>query len=206
MPKFLDLTDDVYGELTVIKRAPNENGRAKWHCDCSCGEKTTVYGYKLRAGRTKTCGKGIHLRAYKHGYSIKGKYSAEYAAWQAMKTRVNNPNYFSAHRYSKRGITYCERWKSFENFISDMGNKPSPELTLERRDNDGNYTPENCCWASQTEQNRNTCQTKLTIKLARSIRSKYVRGVVTQQQLAADYGVTQATVSRIILDECWKEQ
>lgn len=81
--------------------------------------------------------------------------SAEYHTWENMWSRVRNPRRYGAHRYIGRGIRVCERWQQFENFLSDMGRKPAPELTLERVDNDGDYHPANCCWASRKQQRNN---------------------------------------------------
>ena len=88
----------------------------------------------------------------KHGHSRRGRVSSEYMAWRAMRQRCQNPNNDRYHRYGSRGIKVCERWQSFQNFLTDMGEKPSTDLTLERMDNDGNYEPGNCKWATQKEQ------------------------------------------------------
>ena len=90
----------------------------------------------------------------KHGHNRNGKRSPEYRAWGHMKDRCQNPNDKSYHNYGSRGIKVCERWQDFRNFFADMGARPSG-LTLERMDNDGNYEPGNCKWASYKEQNNN---------------------------------------------------
>ena len=88
----------------------------------------------------------------KHGHSRKGKRSSEYLAWCHMKERCQNPNDKGYHNYGGREIEVCERWQDFENFFEDMGEKPLPELTLERMDNDGNHEPFNCKWATWEKQ------------------------------------------------------
>lgn len=79
----------------------------------------------------------------------------EYRAWASMWQRCTNPKNIRYERYGARGITVCERWERFENFLSDMGNRPSPDHSLDRKENDGNYQPENCRWATRSEQQQN---------------------------------------------------
>lgn len=90
---------------------------------------------------------------YRHGGYL--EFKKEYNSWRAMKERCDNKKYHAYNRYGGRGIRYCERWKDFANFLHDMGRKPTPKHSLDRIDNDGDYCPENCRWATQTEQVRN---------------------------------------------------
>ena len=91
----------------------------------------------------------------KHGHGCADKRSQEYQAWANMKARCQNSNNSTYHNYGERGIRVCRRWQDFRNFIADMGEKPLPELTLERMNNDGDYEPGNCKWATRKEQNNN---------------------------------------------------
>lgn len=97
-----------------------------------------------------------HARNYRHGYKTAGRYSTEYAIWNGMRARCHNPNNPNFQRYGARGITVCDAWRSdFLMFLNDMGRRPSARHTLDRVDNDGNYTPENCRWATLKDQCRN---------------------------------------------------
>lgn len=98
-----------------------------------------------------------------HGDARKQAVTPEYTAWKTMLARCQNPNWARFDYYGGRGITVCKRWLKFENFLADMGRRPSPAHSLERKSNDGNYTPKNCVWATKKEQARNRRSTRLVI-------------------------------------------
>lgn len=151
----INMLGSVFGRLTVVAEAAERHHRkVRWECLCVCGNKTTVLGTSLRCGETASCGclfqeiKG--KQPITHGYSR----TRTYHIWGGMRARATNPRAAAAHNYVERGIGCCDRWASFENFLADMGEAPEG-LLLERRDNDGNYEPGNCYWATREQQNNN---------------------------------------------------
>lgn len=157
----IDLTGLRFGAWSVLEcLGPCQNHNIKWLCLCDCGTRKAIEGGSLKRGLTNSCGCQLASRAAaastKHGHSggRNKKPSKTYMVWNGMISRCNGHGKRGKLYYKDRGIVVCERWKAFENFLADMGEAP-PGLSLDRMDNDGNYEPGNCRWATWNEQARN---------------------------------------------------
>ncbi len=159
----IPMAGKVFGKLTILKLLPKTwqgSGKAaRWLALCECGKKKIVLGAVLRRGGITAgaegcgCWKGAWRSDVdiniKHGCARVGKHTKTYNTWTQMRYRCGH-----CKNYYDRGIRVCKRWNKFENFLRDMGEKPKG-LTLDRVNNDGNYTPKNCRWASYSQQNSN---------------------------------------------------
>jgi len=173
-PTFQDLTGKSNNRLTAMWPVGKRKGHGvRWLCLCNCGTLKTVFCSDFNSGGVKSCGclaKEVARRSMKlvreqfpkkiiHGLTK----SPEHAVWSSMKHRCSNPNSTGWKSYGGRGIKVCDSWReSFESFYADMGPRPTPSHSLDRIDVNGNYCPENCRWATKSQQNSNQ-RKKLTI-------------------------------------------
>lgn len=139
-----------FGFLTALKEADRRGSARLWHCRCDCGDERIVYQSNLTGGHTKSCGCGLATSSHQQSQS------REYRAWINMISRCENPNTPGWENYGGRGISVCARWRaSYAVFREDMGKRPGRGYSVDRIDNNGNYEPGNCRWATRETQMRN---------------------------------------------------
>lgn len=179
------MTGNRFGRLVVFERAPNMGHNTAWVCECDCGAKVTIRKSSLTTGATRSCGclnSETTTRRNKANAVHGACRTPEHDAWHAMIQRCHNTRNKHFPNYGGRGIAVCERWRTFTTFLADMGRRPSPEHSIDRKDNGGDYTPENCRWATRSEQGNNRRTNHLLTHGGRTM---------TVSEWAAEIGVTR---------------
>lgn len=207
MPKLQPLTGQRFGHLLVGDRA--SGGRARWNVTCDCGNSTAKNADHLRRGAVITCGRKcpfflqVHIRRFVvHGHSGAGL-SPEYRVWTGMIQRCTNPRRKAFPSYGGRGILVCQRWlNSFESFLADMGPRPS-KTSLDRINNDGNYEPGNCRWATNAEQSRNKRSNKLESHEPDQIRWLSSLGF-SYREISQFFEVSRSLIAAVVRREAWR--
>ena len=158
MSAMVEMIGKRFSRLLVVSQGAKKPRRCfMWNCICDCGSSVQVNGGHLRNGGTRSCGclkreiaKAAGDRTRTHGLSG----SSIYSIWDTMVRRCHAPGSKDFYRYGAKGITVCERWRTFENFYKDMGDRPAG-MSIDRKDNAKGYEPSNCRWATNTQQQRN---------------------------------------------------
>ena len=154
--------NDRVGRLVLLEQTRNNSNHVAWLCRCDCGAEKIIATHNLGKGvmgldkGTYSCGCFQREQRFHRPIRTHGKTKTpEYYAWNNMKSRCANKTHQAYKNYGGRGIEVCERWEKFENFLTDMGIRPSPVHSLERKNVNGNYEPNNCKWGTPSEQQRN---------------------------------------------------
>lgn len=182
----IDVAGKRFGRLTGVRYVGSFEKRSAWEFLCDCGSLVTLRNKDVLNGKKASCGclrrESVAKIRFKHGLSS----SPEHRVWAGMLDRCGNENNKFYYRYGGRGIRVCERWHGvdgFVNFLADMGEKPGPEFSIERKNNDGDYEPGNCCWATRLEQNNNTSRNRVV---------EYRGKTQTVSQWARECGISES--------------
>lgn len=216
-----DLTNKVVGNLVIIERTEDFKVRnlITWKCKCVCGNICYIETARLINNHTTHCGckrsENISKALKKNSNKIikvrkrqsKLSHTSEYRIWTAMKQRCSNSKDISYPNYGGRGIKVCNRWlNSFENFLEDMGNKPTITSSIERISVNKDYEPSNCKWIERNLQNRNTRRSVLTEQIVEEIKQLSTQNLTASEiyhLLKDKYNLSRSNINSIIYQGGW---
>ena len=185
-----------FGKLLVLEESERSRNRfdgqsrRNYRCRCECGNEAIVAVPRLVSGTTRSCGCLAQDPALTHGHSRRGRRTPTYEIWIGMKSRCRNKKLKIYKNYGGRGIKVCDRWQGkegYRNFLADMGERPE-RMSLDRINNNGDYEPSNCRWASQEEQHNNK---------RNNVRLKDGEAFLTMAELARKYGINYPKLKRL---------
>jgi hypothetical protein len=203
-PKFHNVTGQKFNRLTAIEYVGrDEQGATLWRCRCECGSITIARTSQLKNNGKKSCGclntEQIRLTRRTHGH----RHTSVYNIWRNMIQRCKPSSADRFKYYAGRGIRVCKRWRTFENFLADMDGMPTPQHSIERINNDGDYEPSNCRWATATEQGSNKRNNiLLTLKgrtqtLAAWARERHIKRLTLRKRLQLGWDVEKALTTPV---------
>lgn len=207
MGKLIDISGQKFGRLIVIERSYIDNDNfIRWKCLCDCGNTYYARSYPLRTGSIKSCGclEIENLKIINSGTHKLSKLPI-YKVWKSMKARCYRKTDKRYYRYGGRGIIVCDEWlNNPEKFIEwAKNNGYSKGLSIDRINNDGNYSPDNCRFVSYVINNRNSSNTHLVESDIIKIKEIYNNGI-KQIDIACQFNITQPTVSKIVNNKSWR--
>lgn len=188
------LIGNKFGKLIVIEYGqPGKIGRTRFWCRCDCGKLILVNADKLKNNHTRSCG------CLRFRFPDRHKAKSLRKSWHCMKDRCHSDDPSHYKHYKAKGITYCDRWKDFNNFYEDMQETWKPGLQLDRIKNELGYFKENCRWNTETGQQRNKTNIKLSEESAKFIRESYL----SPQALALKFNVSETTIYKVLSGKLW---
>lgn len=213
MGKALNLTGQRFGRLVAIRSVGiDKHHSVRWLCECDCGRSHVATTNALRNGACRSCGctnveniLRINAGRVRHNYKNDPDRRLVYQLWKGMRKRCRDVNDKRYSRYGGRRIKVCPEWDDPVAFVEwAMQNGYRHGLQIDRRDNDGDYSPENCRFVSHIVNRRNSSIAKLTEEDAKEIRALYSQGGIRQVDIARKFGISQQEVSKIVNDKLWQ--